>query len=272
METFYSSFSTGVNLVDPWVFLDCVLDSTFEELETHVAFPDSEPNSKLVQSIAKRASLLQKLKLDFSFMKKMTTVEKVAPLITSLSSLLQLTSLNLYQLDSSHKSVLKLVGNSCPLLSHLSVSGLRLTPKDLLSIALGGFADELFDFLPNSETHLWDEKVNLGTVKAPVEVLTPICRSLRHMQFEDANFDVDLDDGWTVASFLLRHVPLLEKMDGHSTSFGIALMNDGTGRMRDKNSQEKFQIACKKFVASGEPGALSHSSDNFILKYPVFKG
>ncbi len=271
MGTFYSSFSTGINLVDPWVFLDCVLNSTFEELETHVAFPDSEPNSKLVSSIAKRASLLQKLKLDFSFMKKTITVEKVAPLITSLSSLQHLTSLNLYQLNSSHKSVLKLIGNACPRLSHLSVSGFRLTPKDVLSIVLGGFADELF--LPNSETYLWDEELNLGTVKAPVEVLTPICLSLRHLQFEDADLDVNLDDCRTVvSSFLLRHLPLLEKMDGHSTSFGIALMNDGTSWMKEKNSQEKFEMACKKFIASGLPGALSHSSENVILKYPEFKG
>ncbi len=274
METFYRSFSTyddDVNMVDPWVLLDCALDSTFEELETHVAFPDSEPNSKLVSTIAKRASLLQKLKLNFRFMMKLTRVEKVVPLFTSLSSLENLQSLNIYQLESSHKSVLKLIGNACPRLSHLSVSCFHLSPKDVLSIFLGEFADELF--LPSSEAYLCDEEINLGTVKAPVQVLTPICLALRHLQFKDTDLDVDLDDCWTeVASFLLHHLPLLEKMDGLPTSFGIALMNGCRMKDTSKEGQVKFEIACKKFVTISLPGALSHSSENIPLKYPDFKG
>ncbi len=231
---FYNSFSMLDDvIVDPCVFLDTVLDDTFQELETHVSLPGSAPNLKLISSITEQSSLLQKLKLDFSMIKEGLGVEKVAPLVYSLSSLQLLTSLNLYQMYPSHRSVLKLVGNCCPLLTHLSISGFRPTQKDLLAIIFGECVDDLF---PDYNIRL-DKEMRLECLKAPPEILTPICFTLRHLQLGDVDWGKKTDEYWSVTSFALHHLPLLEKMDGHSTSFGIVYLN-GTWGMKLKQRPE----------------------------------
>lgn len=212
-------------MIEPWVFLECVLDSTFLELETHASFPDAEPDLKLVTTIVKRSSILQKLKIDFSLMKKGIEVEKVVPLITSLSPLDCLTILDLCKLDKLHRSVLKLIGNSCPLLTQLSITGFCLSPKDILSIILGEVVDDLFP--ESSVTNVvWAEDKCLTYLQVPPELLTPICFILRRLS---ADWDKKSDECWSVASFALRHLPLLEKMNGHSTSFGAELLRGNWG-------------------------------------------
>lgn len=216
-------------MIDPWVFLDCVLDSTIKEFETHAAFPGSEPSLKLIPTIVKHSSLLKKLKIDFSLIKKGLSVGKVAPLITSLSTLHCLTSLDLYQLDKSHRSVLKYIGNSCPLLSHLSISGLRVSPKDILSIILGEFAHQLFT--ERDAKKIWDKLDSLEILQAPVEVMAPICFTLRHLKLGDSDWDKKSDSRWSAVAFALRHLPFLGKMDGHSTSFGVELLTGNWGKI-----------------------------------------
>lgn len=233
---FYNSFSKlDDNIVDPCVFLETLLDDTFQELETHVSLPGSAPNLKLISSITEHSSLLQKLKLDFSMIMEGLGVEKVAPLICSLGSLQLLTSLHLYQMDPSHRSVLKLVGNCCPLLTHLSISGFRPTTKDLLAIIFGECVDDLFP--DSSDNKRLDEEMRLECLKAPPEILTPICFTLRHLQLGDVDWGKKTDEYWSVTSFALHHLPLLEKMDGHSTSFGVVYLN-GTWGMKSQQRPE----------------------------------
>ncbi len=214
-------------MIDPWVFLDCVLDSTFKELETHATFPGSEPNSKLIPTIVKHSSLLQKLKIDFTLIKKGLGARIVTPLITSLSPLHHLTSLELYQLDKAHRSVLKFIGNSCPLLSHLSISGFHVSPKDILSIILGEFSEPLFT--ERGAKKVWAKLDSLEILQAPPEVMTPICFTLRHLKFGESDWDKKSDSCWSAVAFALRHLPFLEKMDGHSTSFGVEFLHGNWG-------------------------------------------
>ncbi len=225
-------------MIEPWVFLECVLDSTFQELETHASFPDAEPDFKLVSTIVKQSSLLQKLKIDFSLMKEGIEVEKVEPLITSLSPLHCLTSLNLFKLDGSHRSVLKFIGNSCPLLTHLSISGFHVSPKDILAIILGEFVDDLFP--ESSATNVvWAENQCLDYLLAPPELLVPFCFTLRHLKLGDAGWDMKSDECWSAASFALRHFPLLEKLDGYSTSFAIDILRGNWGpATTEQNKQD----------------------------------
>ena len=278
---FYSSRRglpyAGDNMVDPWVFLDCVLDDDFKELKTHASFPDSEPNLKLIPAIAKRSGQLQKLKLDFSLMKKGIEVKKVAPLIISLSSLQLLTSLDLCQLDKSHKSVLKFVGHACPLLTHLTVSGFCFSSIDILSVVLGELVDHL------SPTIF--KKISYEHLKAPLEVLTPICFTLRHLDLGEATLTKESDNCWSVIAFVLHHLPKLEKMDGHATSFGVSYLDGTWGVKRAKKAgktaklfrssskikkeAEQFEKACNEYLASR---SIHESSLGKSLNYPEFSG
>ena len=61
------SYSSDVPSILPeiWSFFECVLDDNFLELETHISLPNLDLNSKLIPTIASRAPLLEKLKIDF---------------------------------------------------------------------------------------------------------------------------------------------------------------------------------------------------------------
>jgi len=128
------------------VFLECLLDESFEELDTHISYPDGEPSAEVITTIANHSSQLKKLKIDFSQMKRGVSVEKVNVVISSLISLEQLSTLHLhlFQIEESHKAVLKFVGNACPLLSHFSISGFCPSPTDVLAIILGEHVELLF--------------------------------------------------------------------------------------------------------------------------------
>lgn len=111
-------------MIDIWVFLSVVLDSHFLKLKTHIAFPGSEPNPKLISVIAENSPLLQKLLLNFKLMKTENT-GLLKPLMLPLSSLEHLTKLSLCSLNNQIKTtVLSLIGASCPKLTHLDVTGL----------------------------------------------------------------------------------------------------------------------------------------------------
>lgn len=241
---------------DPWVFLDCVLTNTFQELETPAAFPDSEPNLKLISTIAERSSELQKLKIDFSSMMQSTQLEKLNPLISDLSSLKHLTSLNLHQLHDSHRSILKLIGHACPLLIHLSISGLGdyVDHTDILCLILGRNADILFRKLIESPI----DGDQLEFLLAPPEFLTPFCFTLRHLDLPEFGI-------MSSATFALRHLPKLEKMDGRCTSYGVeGFESNASCSVKAANDllNECFENVCKAY--------LDHSTANNF--YPTFSG
>lgn len=81
---------------DIWPFFNCVLDSSFTQIDTHVCSPSSKPNEKLIQTIAKRSPNIEELKLNFINAERETLEEILKPFVISLSSLANLTSLTLY--------------------------------------------------------------------------------------------------------------------------------------------------------------------------------
>jgi len=58
----------SVEKVDLWVFLDSVLDESFQELETYLAYREAKSAANLILTIAKQSPQLRKLKLNFKFM------------------------------------------------------------------------------------------------------------------------------------------------------------------------------------------------------------
>jgi len=254
LEKFYQNYNLfNDNIIDIWVFLECVLDDSVQELETHVAFPGTEPNPKLIPTIENRASFLTNLKLNFKSMKETTTVEKTNQLITSLSSLECLTSLSLHHLPELHRSVLKFVGSSCPLLTHLSITGFRIMPLDILLIMLGDLAETLFP--QYGEKKPWTEDDALRLLQVPPQLLTPLCFTLKHLQLEDVDWDTNATYScWSIVTFALRHLPSLEKMDGMSTSFGVqsfiswntlaeAMRSEGINGEQQQNRLDQILLA-----------------------------
>jgi len=132
---------------DIWVFLECILDESFKELDTHIAFPGTEPNPEVIPTIARRSSQLEKLEIKFSNMKKETNVEKVEQVFLSLNNLKNLTSLHIDHLNDCHTSVLKFIGRACPLLTtlkvHFELKHRRLRMRHILAIVVGELVDKL---------------------------------------------------------------------------------------------------------------------------------
>ena len=114
---------------DIWVFLDCVLDASFTELDTHVVFPKSEPNEKTVQ-ISQHSPNTKTLELNFEMVMKQTPLDKLKPLVASLSPFFHLTNLSLYCLNKHQRNILlNYVGFSCPKLKHFCVTGFQIVKK-----------------------------------------------------------------------------------------------------------------------------------------------
>lgn len=270
-------------MTDIWVFLDCVLDGSFHELTTHMAFPSSEPNSNLIATIANQSPQLKKLKLDFSLMKLQTEVSKLKSALLPLSSLHDLTNLFLYNLDKSHSSVLRLIGELCPSLTHLSVSGFCVGKKDILSLVLGRLVDYLLpptkSLRPWSE---WKEDRAFQHIVVPDKYLSSLCFTLQNLQLGvngknmevsasyvnyGVNFAVSVNFDEPSAVFLFRHFLSLQKIDGCVPTVGaIKILRTGeSGIVKERSIiQAKFEKACQE--ASSGLQLFSNST------LPVFSG
>ena len=138
VSEFNETFDSAEQKPDIWVFLDCVLDNSFTELETWVASPKAEPKEKLVHSICNRSPSIEILKLNFEMVgKSKLLMDKLQPIISSLSTLTHLTSLSLHHLNKRHRGLLNCIGTSCPKLHHLCITGFYIINEDILALMLG---------------------------------------------------------------------------------------------------------------------------------------
>jgi uncharacterized tellurite resistance protein B-like protein len=176
VSEFNETFKSAEQKPDIWVFLDCVLDNSFTELETWVASPKAEPKEKLVHTICNRSPSIEILKLNFEMVgKSKLLMDKLQPIISSLSTLTHLTSLSLYHLNKRHRGLLNCIGTSCPKLHHLCITGFLITDKDILALMLG----EKLNQFPDGEKVEENIDINL---KIRPEVLSPFCFTLQHLQ------------------------------------------------------------------------------------------
>jgi len=248
-----------------------------------MAFPSSEPNANLITTIANQSPQLKKLKLDFSVMNRATDIGKVKSALLPLMSLHDLTNLFLYNLDQSHSSILNLIGEFCPSLTHLSVSGFRVGKKDILALVLGRLVDYLLpptkSLRPWSE---WKEDRALQHLVVPDKYLSSLCFTLQNLQLgvnsenmevtaSYVNYGVNIAESVNFdepsAVFLFRHFQSLQKIDGCVPTVGaIKILRTGeSGIVKEKSIiQAKFEKACQE--ASSGLQLFSHST------LPVFSG
>ncbi len=248
-----------------------MLDESFKELTTPIAFPGCEPNPKLITTIAERASYLEKLQISFFMMKK-TSTEALIPVFLSLAGLNCLTSLSLFMLPESHKSVLKYLGSCCPLLSDLYVTGFTIEKRDILAIVLGELIDDL---LPNdSKEAAWSNDTVLRGLVVPPKFLSSLCVSLKRLFFTD----IDPKNEWAVYSepydpigfsdstlaFALRHLSSLEEFDGTAIkSKAIIILHHcgGTSKLiQSKFSQDCLEAFSRRVAPTVEPINLEQKS------------
>lgn len=223
------SFSSRKNSVmlerpDVWVFLDCVLDETFTELDLTILPPNLLGRGhKLFKTIACRAPYLKDLEIDFDCTEELSEKMQTA-FIDCLSSLKNLTNLTLRNVESfltgaAKTKFLTSLGNSCPHLTHLNLLFLECDEEDLLSLFLG----ERTELIPEStKQKLWGEDWNnLYKIQIPREYLTPICSSLQQLElwYSSENgkpcFCV-AEEGFSTKAiscmaFILRHLSNLNK-------------------------------------------------------------
>jgi hypothetical protein len=180
ISEFNENFYSAEQKPDIWVFLDCVLDDSFTELETWVAFPEAEPNEKFVHSICNRSPSIEKLKLNFETVgKSALLMDKLQPIISSLSTLTHLTSLSLYHLNKRHRGLLNCIGTSCPKLHYFCITGFQILNEDLFALLLG----EKLNQFPDREKV--EDKTDIINLKITPEVLSPFCFTLQHLQLQD---------------------------------------------------------------------------------------
>jgi len=252
----------------------------------------------VIPTIANHSSQLKELKIDFSLMKREALTEKVNLVISSLISLEQLSTLHLSQINESLKAVLKFVGNACPLLTHFIISGFRTSPTDFLAIILGEYADKLFAKTDYFDL-FWKERGGLSRMRAPPEILTAFCFTLRRLQLGNSDdWNKQSGDCRRVMAFALRHLPLLEKLDGFSTFIGVEHLNCsletdedkpvtamgvtnefGAVRSSEKNKRTgmgkaaKFEKICHQIIANlpnSDSSPLSIEQDPLLR--PTFSG
>ena len=222
---------------DIWVFLDCVLDASFTELDTHVVFPKSEPNEKVVQVIGHHSPNIKTLKLNFEMVMKQTPLEKLKPIITSLSAFFHLTSLSLYCLSKHKRNILNYVGHSCPKLKHFCGTGVRIIKKDILALVLG----DALNLFPEKEEML-EEESDIHKFQISPEYLAPLCSTLQHLQLEDLEEKKKLRKSCeysglapSAVAFAIRHMKNLCRIDHSSSSVSSAV------KLLSQNSKEIYE-------------------------------
>jgi len=215
---------------EPWVFLDCVLDENIVELNAHVAFPDASLNPKLIETISLRSPFVSTVKFNFELLRRKSNLElSLIPFIRSLSVLSHLTNLSLNKLNKRYRSILMHVGQSCPKLTSLSISGFRIVKKDIFALIIGEECTTLEHHLESDETL----EHKLSMLQLNEKKLTPICHTIQHLQLEDVDESKKLSSDNSVSpsviAFLLRHMPNLQTLNhsGTSVSYAVKLLYTG---------------------------------------------
>ncbi len=224
-------------------------------MKTAVSVPFGVPNPKLISTIANYSSQLKKLKLNFSEANYGggASMSKLGPLISPLNSLQNLTHLCVKNLDEAMSkefiSVLSLIGTYCPpSLTHLKVIGNNIGKKEMLALFLGELVSSLLPSRRGKEP-AWLNDSELKRLIVPSHYLTPLCFILEEFDFIPVDFvGVKLDrsalTSESIATFALRHLPRLKKMNKEIQGMGMAVMNLHEAQKFSKQ-QENFEDACQ---------------------------
>lgn len=237
--------------------------------------PECIPDPRVISTIAKRSSQVEKLTISFSKIKtpiNQESKEKLEPFALGLSSLQNLTSLSLNDLYSSYRrSVLKFLGKSCPFLTRLSMPAKYdggICKKDLLALVIGELVNIILPVPKDNsnesaikceraeEQITWLKEEEFRCLIVPMECRVSLCSTLRHLE---AGSSSD-----AVAAFALRHFPLLERTDA-SVDMAIKTLRD-TREVKKTKPSLIFESSCR------EAASRSGRELEFLLNPPVFSG
>ena len=165
-----------------FLFLDCVLDESFTELEVNVPVDVDVKNENwdLIQVIANHCPFLSSLKFNIS--KPIASEEMGEAFAQSFLRLKNLTSLTITDLTDDDFCIpfLENLGNSCPKLTHLTIKSKFLFGGDesyafgydfIMALVVGKNAQLLPDF----------SELDMNKAHFHVDLLSPISSSLKHL-------------------------------------------------------------------------------------------
>lgn len=238
VERFYKNCPNFGRSAQISMFLDCVLNNCTTELKIYVGIPCSGPDTALIDTIAKHSGLLKKLTLDLGPLWMYPVTQQLNGMVLSLSSLNQLTSLCLLHLKKRDRSILKVIGESCPHLTTLKLDGFVFEQIDVLALILGEAVNLLF---LEEDAELEDVKLKrlllLLSTKL-VQRVSPFCSSLLHLQlgqlydYKETDFfssERSYSELDATLAFALRHLRFLQVMDGPpSVSRAIQFLHDAS--------------------------------------------
>lgn len=209
--------------------LDCVLDENFKELSTHVAFPSTQPNSLIISTISNRAPEISSLQLNFDLAAIKIAPEFLKDFSQSLSALTMLTSLTLSQLSKKHRTILQYLGNACPQLKSLQLSGFRFNRKDLVNLMLGDCVHKLPD---STKEFLLEDDKEIHSLDIHPQFLTSFCATLEHLELQTEDFEekkkLQASYEYTglckiAVAFAFRHLPNLKQFSHQGSSVSSAV-------------------------------------------------
>lgn len=240
-----------------------MLDGSFKELQTFIAFPDSEePDDKLIPTILKWSPLVEKLTIncdpiipiDLAYHATDGTLAKLTSTIRKLNSLKQLTHLCLHSICGVQRfTILSLIGTACPNLSLLGVYAVDMNKNDILALIVGESIKNLLDFdnyYGVRRQQPWSENGSLEHLELPSKYVTPICSTLLELQLY---YTRSYDDGGnynhigsSVAALALRHLPLLQIVEKRFPASLAVLKLHNSNVAEEEKSRDKFLRAIQE--------------------------
>ncbi len=109
-----------------------------------------------------------------------------------------------HQHESKH-SILGIIAEYCPILTHLTVIGFNIRKKDVLALIIGASA------IPFDDVQ-WTEDLVLENLKVPAEYLSPLCFKLHNLRLPlccITRFPCNPSFSNSTAAFAYRHLPAL---------------------------------------------------------------
>jgi len=275
--------------LDVEVFMDCILDCNFIQLEIGIPLSSLKSLSILMSIIAHRSPELKELTITLHAppYDQQMTLENSKQKTDQLISLNHLRFLTIgtyniscipprrYVDNKSYQSILSIVGKCCPSLCKLKLYGFPISKRDILALLIAGdVADILF---PYNNDDRWSRDPVLESLRLPFQYLNPLCFTLEELSIKYNTIWKD-----STLAFALCHLPKLRKLEtkqhGLDTVEAIKIIYRveetlkqkvtstwmrNPFRIRKKSRQVELEEVCRKVVGrrksiGGFYGELHH--------------
>jgi len=256
--------------------LDCLLSDNLTVLELRLPYKYIKSFASLMTVIARRSPKLKELVIKYFNISSLSeeplidwkpTKKMKGPSNSCISLLHDLTNLSLiykesgsifpplrFADDPSSQSILSTVGERCPSLEKLLVSGFRYRKQDLIGLILGEVVNVLFPL----ENKGWSKDSVLGSLRIPLEFMRPLCFTLQELRVfcncHDLTECTHRSYSPAAYAFILRHLVNLHsvmflRFRCFPTSIFLKLLAV-LKKERVEFQQAKFEEACLAATAT----------------------